>query len=173
MSSIMSSARPSSTACSNLYDTPVNDAVCAMPYSKNNAKMMSDCCKGTGVVSYYNNCGLYCLAVGQSVEELTKCIYDKGAEWEDVFCRGNISATATATGTSVEIAASASASVISVSKDDDKDDKKDDKDDNKDDKSESDKKDDAKNNGGRLACPTTLGLATAGLLLSTFLFGTL
>lgn len=104
----------SSAQCSNLYNTPVNDAACAMPYGGNHTDIMSACCKTAKVVSYYSNCGLYCLAKGQSVSDLSDCLYAKGADWGDVFCRGNSSATATATGEG-KIAASASASVVTGS----------------------------------------------------------
>ncbi|KAI2606799.1 uncharacterized protein GGS25DRAFT_306465 [Hypoxylon fragiforme] len=108
-----STAVPTTSAvCTNLYDIPSRDAVCAMPYADNYINMMSECCEDADVVSYYNNCGLYCLAVDQTVADLTDCLYDKGAKWQDVFCRGNTTATATATGAG-EIDASASASVIS------------------------------------------------------------
>ena len=159
MSSVISSIRPTSTVCANLYDTPNHDAVCAMPYSANHTKLMSTCCKEADVISYYDNCGLYCLAIDQSVADLTKCLYDNGAAWEDVFCRGNKTATATATGIVNENLASASASVIATGNDDKKDD--------------DEKKTDSKNGGGRVICQgyvTTFGLAIAGLLLSHAMF---
>ncbi|KAK7423751.1 hypothetical protein QQX98_000941 [Neonectria punicea] len=102
----------SSPACSNLYDPPIKDAACAMPYSAKHADFMLTCCKEADVVSYYDDCGLYCLAIGQNVNELIKCLYKNGADWGDVFCQGNASATATETG-GEEIPASASASIIS------------------------------------------------------------
>ncbi|KAI1084885.1 hypothetical protein F5B20DRAFT_576203 [Whalleya microplaca] len=113
MTSTTTSAVPTSSSCTNLYDTPVHDAVCAMPFGGNHTDIMSACCKDADVVSYYNNCGLYCLAIDQSVADLTKCLYGKGAAWGDVFCRGNETATATATGKG-DIPASASASVVAT-----------------------------------------------------------
>lgn len=103
----------STPACSNLYDTPVDDAVCAMPNTGNYTKLMFSCCKEADVINYYNGCGLYCLATDQTVKELSDCLYGEGAAWEDVFCRGNESATAT--GTATGLSASASASVLSSS----------------------------------------------------------
>ncbi|KAH9987665.1 hypothetical protein F4779DRAFT_632338 [Xylariaceae sp. FL0662B] len=108
---VVKAAPTASTACTNLYDTPVRDAVCAMPFANNNTEIMSACCKKADVVSYYNNCGLYCLAIDQSIADLTKCLYEKGAAWEAVFCRGNETATATATDGGA-IPTSASASVV-------------------------------------------------------------
>lgn len=112
MSSTTSSLAATATACANLYDTPVQDAACAMPYSRDHVDQMQSCCKNADVVSYYNNCGLYCLAQGQSVADLTDCLFKKGAAYQDVFCRGNTTATATETG-SVKPPATASASVVS------------------------------------------------------------
>ncbi|KAF7538224.1 hypothetical protein G7054_g3065 [Neopestalotiopsis clavispora] len=116
MSSVTSTAAHASAtaACSNLYDTPVDDAVCAMPNTGNYTTLMFSCCKEADVVSYYNGCGLYCLASGQDVQSLSNCLYGAGAAWEDVFCRGN--ETATATGTATGVPASASASILSSSK---------------------------------------------------------
>ncbi|KAK6216267.1 hypothetical protein LQW54_003657 [Pestalotiopsis sp. IQ-011] len=54
----------STAACSNLYDTPVDDAVCGMPDTGNYTTLMFSCCGAADVVSYYGGCGLYCLAVG-------------------------------------------------------------------------------------------------------------
>lgn len=100
-SSSLSSAKPTtSSACgTTLYDIPVQDAACAMPYGGNHTTLMLGCCGGDAdVVSYAGDCGLYCRASGQSVDDLTACLYGAGAAWEDVFCRGNGTATATATG---------------------------------------------------------------------------
>lgn len=113
MASQTVSAVPTSSACVNLYNTPVNDAVCAMPYASNHTQIMSACCKNAAVVSYYSDCGLYCLAVDQSVADLTKCLYENGAAWGDVFCKGNVTATATATGGG-DISASASARTVTT-----------------------------------------------------------
>ncbi|ORY68240.1 uncharacterized protein BCR38DRAFT_422528 [Pseudomassariella vexata] len=113
MTSTATSASATSTVANcgaNLYDPPVSDAVCAMPYGGNHTDIMSSCCGSADVVSYYNNCGLYCLAVGQSIADLTDCLFDNGASWQDVFCNSNT--TATATGTSAAIATSAGASVV-------------------------------------------------------------
>ncbi|KAL6404592.1 hypothetical protein AUP68_11414 [Ilyonectria robusta] len=74
MSTTVSSASASASAGScgaTLYDIPIKDAVCAMPYSKNHTSIMAACCNDADVVSYYNNCGLYCLALDQTIAELT------------------------------------------------------------------------------------------------------
>ncbi|GKT64907.1 hypothetical protein ColTof4_07304 [Colletotrichum tofieldiae] len=109
------SATPSSTSVctSNLYDTPIQDRVCAMPYGGNHTDIMSNCCKDADVVAYYDNCGLYCLALDQSIKDLQDCLFEQGAGYTDVFCRdnGNVNASATATG-NAQPPSSAQASVV-------------------------------------------------------------
>ncbi|KAF6805979.1 hypothetical protein CSOJ01_09121 [Colletotrichum sojae] len=106
---------PTSTSIcsSNLYDPPTSDRSCSMPYGSNHTDIMKACCKDADIVSYYDNCGLYCLALDQSVKSLQDCLFKEGAGWTDVFCRdnGNVNASATATGNS-KPDASASASVV-------------------------------------------------------------
>ncbi|TQN65385.1 hypothetical protein CSHISOI_10052, partial [Colletotrichum shisoi] len=117
-------AAPSTTACgSRLYDTPVQDRVCAMPYGGNHTDIMSACCRDADVVAYYDNCGLYCLALGQSIKDLQDCLFEQGAGYTDVFCRdnGNVNASATATGNQDQPPASAQASVVASGGGDDKD----------------------------------------------------
>lgn len=134
---------------------------------------MKACCKDANVVSYYDDCGLYCLAVNQSVTDLTDCLYGDGAKWEDVFCRGNTSASATATG-SGDVVESASVTVISKSDDkDDKDDKdKDDKKESSDDKDKEDKDgEDDKDNGANSGFSNGITTLVIGSLLFTTVFG--
>ena len=119
MSSTIAAIAPSSTsfqnsapACaSQLYNIPVQDASCAIPFDShdNATDIMSSCCNSAAVISYYDNCGLYCLALDQSVEDLTSCLMQSGALPQDVFCRGNVTATATGSGDSVPTSAEASA----------------------------------------------------------------
>jgi len=102
---------PSTVACSsNLYDIPVQDASCAIPFDDDATDIMAQCCQNAPVISYYDDCGLYCLASGQSVEDLTSCLMDGGAQPQDVFCRGNV--TASATGTSNSVPTDAQASIV-------------------------------------------------------------
>lgn len=99
-----------------LYDIPTRDVACAVPFSVGDSDytdIMTQCCGAADVVSYRGNCGLYCLAVDQSVTELTECLHDAGAAWGEVFCNGNGTATATAPG-DAEVPATASASVIAT-----------------------------------------------------------
>lgn len=108
-----SSSGTASPACAaNLYNIPVQDASCAIPFgsSDNAIDIMSGCCNSAPVISYFDDCGLYCLAQDQSVEDLTSCLMQSGALPQDVFCRGNV--TATATGSSDSLPTSAQASVV-------------------------------------------------------------
>ncbi|KAH7161585.1 hypothetical protein EDB81DRAFT_879904 [Dactylonectria macrodidyma] len=111
---VSSSAAASATGGScgaTLYDIPIKDAACALSYSKNHTSILAACCGDANVVSYYNGCGLYCLAIDQTVAELTECLYNEGAANPDVFCNGNTTDTATATADG-RLAATASASVV-------------------------------------------------------------
>lgn len=95
--SLSTAPSPASTCTANIYDTPDQDAVCAMPDSGNHTAIMTSCCGAADVVGYYGGCGLYCRAEGQSVADLRDCLFGHGAGWTDVFCSGNLTATATAT----------------------------------------------------------------------------
>ncbi|ETS75173.1 hypothetical protein PFICI_13657 [Pestalotiopsis fici W106-1] len=102
------SAAAANTCTANIYDTPVQDAVCAMPYGGNHTDIMAACCKSADVISYYDNCGLYCQAQDQSVQDLRDCLFDQGAGWTSVFCSGNLTATATVTDSVLPTSAGAS-----------------------------------------------------------------
>lgn len=97
--SAASSASAVSTACTGslVYDIPVQDASCAILSGGNHTSIMSQCCGSADVVSYDHSCGLYCLAIDQSVDDITSCLFDNGAGYSEVFCRGKGNATATAT----------------------------------------------------------------------------
>ncbi|KAI2616707.1 hypothetical protein GGS26DRAFT_596816 [Hypomontagnella submonticulosa] len=100
MSSTSVSSAPSAvpSSCGSMtYVIPVQDAACAVPSKGNYTDVMGACCGAADVVSYYDNCGLYCLAAGQTVADLTKCLHEHGASDADVFCNMNTTATATAT----------------------------------------------------------------------------
>lgn len=176
VSSVLSSGVPTPTSnCgSQLYDIPIPDVACAMPYGSNHTDILAECCNDADIVAYRNNCGLYCLVIDQTVDELTECLFDKGAARTAVWCKGDGNETATAT-EQPELPATASASVVSV---DGKDNDKDDKDDSKDDK-DGDSKDakETSNNDNAAAgvvpqtSVTTLGVAIGALLFSAMTFG--
>lgn len=175
MSRTTTTSSPSPTgACGNLYDTPIRDAVCAMPFSNTHIGYMSTCCKDAEVVSYYDDCGLYCQAKGQSVEDLIKCLYDEGAKWEDVFCRGSEQATATGDGKPLP-----SSDARVVDDDEREQDDNDEDDDNNDNKTSetttpaSDNSDNAASDNGPKAVFTLSAIVTSALLLSGALFSAL
>ncbi|KAF5651400.1 uncharacterized protein FTJAE_147 [Fusarium tjaetaba] len=100
MSSTTSSAAAQTSTCKggqNLYNTPVQNSLCAMPYGGNHTEIMTKCCGTADIVSYYDNCGIYCLASNKNVSQIVKCLYENGAAWEDVFCKGSGTASGTAT----------------------------------------------------------------------------
>ncbi|KAJ4037732.1 hypothetical protein NW761_006188 [Fusarium oxysporum] len=100
MSSTTSSAAAQTSTCEggqNLYNTPVQNSLCAMPYGGNHTEIMTTCCGTADIVSYYDDCGIYCLASDKNVSQIINCLYENGAAWEDVFCKGNGTASGTAT----------------------------------------------------------------------------
>ncbi|KAI0115425.1 hypothetical protein F4814DRAFT_419475 [Daldinia grandis] len=109
MASSAPAPTPSSSGCGALlYVIPVQDAACALPATGNNTDILGSCCGAADVVSYYDGCGLYCLAAGQTVGDLTKCLGQKGASPGNIFCNQNTTATATDTGAPLPTSASAS-----------------------------------------------------------------
>lgn len=92
-------AAATSTACgtSAQYELPVKDAACGVPNSDGYKSLLAKCAKPAGVTAYDNECAFYSLAVDQSVQDLTDCLYDAGVAWKDVWCYGSTNATATAT----------------------------------------------------------------------------
>ncbi|CAH0047199.1 unnamed protein product [Clonostachys solani] len=108
-----SSAAPTSQCAASLYDTPghTSDIVCAVPYTQEYIGFMEDCCKGADVVSYYNNCGLYCLVVDQTVDDFKSCMKGNKVPEQFPFCSGNGTDKATGSG-KVDLPASITASVI-------------------------------------------------------------
>ncbi|KAK6222706.1 hypothetical protein LQW54_000887 [Pestalotiopsis sp. IQ-011] len=118
MSTTTTSAASSATSATNcgasLYDIPVQDAACAMPYGGNHTDILAACCGSASVISYYGDCGVYCLAEDQSVADLTSCFYDHGAAYQDVFCHGNTTATATGAGDSLPTGTGVTASVVAT-----------------------------------------------------------
>ncbi|PYH77000.1 hypothetical protein BO82DRAFT_358643 [Aspergillus uvarum CBS 121591] len=92
-------AAATSTACgtSYQYELPVHDAACGVPNQANYSTIFDSCALPAGVKPYDNDCALYALAVGQSVQDLTDCLYKGGVAWADVWCTGDVNSTATAT----------------------------------------------------------------------------
>ncbi|KAG9250222.1 uncharacterized protein F5Z01DRAFT_678020 [Emericellopsis atlantica] len=157
---------PSAATCHNVYEIPVQDSACAMAYSDDAVDYFESCCKSADVYSYGDDCGLYCVASGQTVEELTACLIDEGAQHGQVFCSGNTTATATGDG---EPYASATATVISDSSDnnDKNDDKNGDKDsDNKDGGDNSNSDDGDNDNAAVKSSVSVFGVVMGAMLFS-------
>ncbi|KAL1883339.1 hypothetical protein Daus18300_000397 [Diaporthe australafricana] len=166
VTSTTASAGATNTCTSpSLYDIPVNDTACAIPYGGNHTDVMSNCCKSADVVSYQDNCGLYCLVIDQTVSDVTDCLYGDGIAWADAFCNGegNDTATATAGGggalaTGASVVGGASASKTGGS-------------------SSSSSTSSSSSSAAAGVVPVkgfgTAGLAVSGMLLSSVLFGVL
>ncbi|PGH09144.1 hypothetical protein GX51_00898 [Blastomyces parvus] len=77
------------------YDIPIQDASCAIPNKDKNEDFMKTCCKNAAVTSYNDDCALYCLADDQSVQDLTRCLFDAGVAYNEVWCNKPQNATAT------------------------------------------------------------------------------
>lgn len=103
MSATTTAVSATSTAGANcgaqVYEIPTRDAACAVPVHAGNnyADAMKQCCHEASVESYDNGCGLYCLAQGQTVGNLTSCLTGHGVANAHVFCTQNQTATATGT----------------------------------------------------------------------------
>ncbi|KAI1735639.1 hypothetical protein F4680DRAFT_452726 [Xylaria scruposa] len=166
-----SSATPTATpACANLYEIPISEAGCAVSFAGAGHKdAMEACCKSADVVSYFNDCGLYCVAAGQTIKDLQDCLFGQKVAYQDVFC--NAAVNATATNTNPEIPATASASVIADGNGSDKN-----GDDNNSGNNSSDNSD-GKNGDDKSAAPrlefgfSKTGMTIGALLVSAMAFG--
>lgn len=74
---------------------------CNMYYGGSSSAVadMSSCCKSADVISYADGCGLYCLAEGQSLDELQDCLKGTSAGMSGFGCSGFGSPSATITAT--------------------------------------------------------------------------
>ncbi|CRG87075.1 hypothetical protein PISL3812_04090 [Talaromyces islandicus] len=87
---------PTQTSCVLTYEIPVKDAACAAVHSDTSDKVMKQCCGVADVVSIDGGCASYCLAQGQDVGDLSKCLYSNGFTGNSVYCNNAQTATATA-----------------------------------------------------------------------------
>ncbi|KAH7273149.1 hypothetical protein MRS44_003645 [Fusarium solani] len=157
-------AATATTACTNLYDSPNQDTTCAMPYTGNHTDIMKKCCGDAQIVSYHNDCGIYCVALDQTVSDLADCLWDNGAPWEAVFCSvpKSVSSDVASKTKDAAVPASAQASVISGG-DSDKDDDKD-KDSDKDSNDKDSDSDSTASGTASSASSTSTGNAAAGVV---------
>ncbi|KAI0509706.1 hypothetical protein F5B22DRAFT_615702 [Xylaria bambusicola] len=164
------SATPSSTCGVNLYDIPISEPGCAVASNSAHQDAMEACCKSADVISYYDNCGLYCVAADQTIKELQDCLFGEKVAYNAVFC--NAPNNATATNTDPEIPATASASVVSGG--DDHDDDGNDSDGDDSDNNDGPKPSDTDSAAPRLAPEMSIsktGLTIGALLFSAMAFG--
>lgn len=97
MSTTTTSLGASATACgSSVWQIPTTDAACAAVIRGNITDAMNDCCKDASTHKYENDCAIYCLAQGQDINKLQKCLTSKSGNYNDVFCNAALNATATA-----------------------------------------------------------------------------
>ncbi|KAL2693521.1 hypothetical protein Neosp_000081 [[Neocosmospora] mangrovei] len=155
-------AATATTACTNLYDSPNQDTTCAMPYTGNHTDIMKKCCGDAQIVSYHNDCGIYCVALDQTISDLADCLYENGAPWEAVFCSvpKSVSSSVASKTKDAAVPASAQASVISGGDDDDDKDSSDKDSDDKD----SDDSDSTASGTASSASSTSTGNAAAGVI---------
>jgi hypothetical protein len=161
---------PASSCGALLYDIPTSDAACAMPYRGNHTDVMAECC--SQVVSYLDDCGLYCLAQGETIADLTECLYENGAAFQDVFCNDLTNATATATGDAAKPTASG-ASVVASNGAKTTGGSGDDGDDDNDGDSGSSSNDDDDSAAVSVRGLSSVGISVVALLLSSTIFGAL
>lgn len=104
MSAPATSALANATACgADVYQLPITDAACGAQLSGNMSTVFDDCCKGDAPVKYNNDCGIYCLAQGQTVHELSSCLMSRSNNYSGVFCNNNKpNATATEAATTTK-----------------------------------------------------------------------
>lgn len=171
MSKTSSLAAASQTACSDIYNTPNQDNVCAMFLKDNHTDIMQACCGEAKIITYSGDCGLYCVALDQTIDQLSKCLYDHGAPDEKgVWCSGNSKTTKTK---DASIPPTARATVIS----DDDDEKDKDKDDDKSTSTGTASSFRSSETGNAAASTspqfgtTTLGLTIGALFLSSMAIG--
>ncbi|KAH7130724.1 hypothetical protein B0J11DRAFT_523951 [Dendryphion nanum] len=102
---VTSAPAPSNTACANFDFTvfPTNDTACAAGgtsgFPSTYPGAFSKCCKAADVETWGSNCAKWCLSVDQTVADLNKCLQESGVQPNQIFCRGNNTASATGTPT--------------------------------------------------------------------------
>ncbi|KAI0430023.1 hypothetical protein F5Y09DRAFT_243698 [Xylaria sp. FL1042] len=163
-----STASPSATqgTCANLYEIPFSEAGCAVPFSSAHQDAMAACCKAADVISYFDDCGLYCVAADQTIKELQDCLFGKKVAYQDVFCNANVNATAT--NTDPEIPATASASVVAGG--DDSDDGKNGGGDDSDDSGDSDSPSPSDSGSAAPRIAPEMGVSMIGVTIGALLF---
>lgn len=100
--SAIASATAAASCGTDVYQLPTTDVACGAQLTNNMNSVFHECCKGNAPVKYNNDCGIYCLAQGQTVSELSDCLMSKSNNYGGVFCNDsqpNATATEAATTT--------------------------------------------------------------------------
>lgn len=96
MSTTTRAPSSASSCTASIYEMPVRDAACATFAKGNYSDVMQHCCHSAPVRTYDNDCAIYCLAVDQTIGDLTRCMFSHGIAYDEGFCnKGNTSAMAT------------------------------------------------------------------------------
>ncbi|KAI1750727.1 hypothetical protein F4782DRAFT_508687 [Xylaria castorea] len=169
INTISSSTTPTATpACAKLYEIPISEPGCAVSFAgAGHEDAMEACCKSADVISYFSDCGLYCVAADQTIKDLQDCLFGQKVAYQDVFC--NAAVNATATNPNPEIPATASASIIAGG-DEGNDKNGNDSDGNNDGKNDGDKGSAAPRLAPELGLSKT-GITIGALLISAMAFG--
>lgn len=112
MTTTTTSALAQATACEDVYQLPTTDAACGASLHGNMGDVFDECCKGNGPVTYGNHCGIYCLAQGQTVHELSSCLMSKSHNYGGVFCNDAENATASTPATTTNAQATAATATL-------------------------------------------------------------
>ncbi|KAL4932350.1 uncharacterized protein BDV17DRAFT_194725 [Aspergillus undulatus] len=100
MSSTTSSTAAAATCTGSPWELPVQDIACAITTNTDEtSSIMDKCCADANVETYNDDCSIYCLAQGQSGQDLLDCLKDEGATDGQYFCSAagaNLTQTATA-----------------------------------------------------------------------------
>ncbi|KAJ5216722.1 uncharacterized protein N7469_011587 [Penicillium citrinum] len=100
--SVTTTSSAAAASCTPSWQIPVDDVACAGQISGNITKVFDTCCKGNSPVKYNDDCNIYCLAQGQTKQELTDCLTEKSGN-NQIFCgHGKQNATATAEATTTK-----------------------------------------------------------------------
>lgn len=114
--SVTTTSASATSTCTPSWKMPIRDAACAAPAQGNSSDAFDKCCKSAPINKYNDGCNMYCLALGQSQDDLSSCLTSNGIRFGQVFCAsGNSSATATSSPTSTRSSETSSTTSTSTS----------------------------------------------------------
>lgn len=112
MTTTTTAALAQATACEDVYQLPTTDAACGASLHGNMGAVFDECCKGNGPVTYDHHCGIYCLAQGQTVHELSTCLMSNSHNYGGIFCNDAENATASTPATTTNAQATAATATL-------------------------------------------------------------